>query len=65
MKAKYLPLFLIVYVLVFAACRAGKKNCDCPTFNTKKPRRRSENVLPPHSSISKEYLIYGIASRLS
>jgi hypothetical protein len=61
---KYLPLFLFVFALSLVACRASKKNCDCPTFPTKKPRRRSDNGIKSINHWNREYPVYGIAVQL-
>jgi hypothetical protein len=61
---KYLPLFLFTFTLSLVACRASKKNCDCPSFPNKKPRRRSDNSIKPAYHLYQEYPISGIASQL-
>jgi hypothetical protein len=56
-------LSCLLFVLVLGACKSSKKNCDCPSFPTKKPRRWSQNSLPSGKYVQKEYLIYGICKQ--
>ncbi len=62
---KYGLLFILLLSFSLEACKAGKKNCDCPSFPTKRPRRRSHNGQVVKPILFQEYPICGIVSHVA
>jgi hypothetical protein len=65
MKKGFTFFLLISMIFSILGCKASKKNCDCPTFPTKRPRGRGEYKVPTNTKLLKEYLIYGIVLQKS